>query len=142
MYVCRKMNNSQARTGHQRGMDGRETDDDVDDTPSDTQTQTSSHDTQPAGLPHTLSGRTHNSRPRSPCRPPQHPRCQGLKQHQTNTDKRQGLTREAEGLLRLSSDLAGRDARTRPCVGSCEASMDALLSGYPPAASPNSHSSG
>ena len=32
--------------------------------------------------------------------------------------------------------------RTRPCVGSCEASMDTLLSGYPPAASPNSHSSG
>ena len=28
MYVCRKMNNSQARTGHQRGMGGRETDDD------------------------------------------------------------------------------------------------------------------
>ena len=28
MYVCRKMNNSQARTGHQRGMGGRGTDDD------------------------------------------------------------------------------------------------------------------
>ena len=28
MYVCRKVKNSQARTGHQRGMDGRETDDD------------------------------------------------------------------------------------------------------------------
>ena len=38
--------------------------------------------------------------------------------------------------------FAGRKARTRPCVGSCEASMDTLLSGYPPAASPNSHSSG
>ena len=35
----RKVKNSQARTGHQRGMDGRETDDD--DTPSDTQTQSS-----------------------------------------------------------------------------------------------------
>ena len=28
MYVCRKVKNSQARTGHQRGMGGRETDDD------------------------------------------------------------------------------------------------------------------
>ena len=28
MYVCRKVKNSQARTEHQRGMDGRETDDD------------------------------------------------------------------------------------------------------------------
>ena len=35
-------------------MDGRETDDD--DTPSDTQTQTSSQDTQPAGLPHLREG--------------------------------------------------------------------------------------
>ena len=28
MYVCRKVKNSQARTGHQRGMGGRWTDDD------------------------------------------------------------------------------------------------------------------
>ena len=36
--VCsRKVKNSQARTGHQCGMDGRGTDDD--DTPSDTQTE-------------------------------------------------------------------------------------------------------
>ena len=28
MYVCRKVKNSQARTGHQRGMGGRKTDDD------------------------------------------------------------------------------------------------------------------
>ena len=28
MYVCRKVKNSQARTGHQRGMGGRGTDDD------------------------------------------------------------------------------------------------------------------
>ena len=28
MYVCRKVKNSQARTGHQRGMGGRRTDDD------------------------------------------------------------------------------------------------------------------
>ena len=31
MYVCRKMNNSRARTGHQRGMGGRGTDDDETD---------------------------------------------------------------------------------------------------------------
>ena len=37
---------------------------------SDTQTQTSSQDTQPGWLPHTLSGRTHHSGPRSPCHPP------------------------------------------------------------------------
>ena len=28
MYVCSKVKNSQARTGHQRGMGGRKTDDD------------------------------------------------------------------------------------------------------------------
>ena len=39
-----------------------------------------------------------------------------------------------------SNLVAGRKARTRPCVGSCEVSMDALLTGYWPAASPNSHS--
>ena len=39
-----------------------------------------------------------------------------------------------------SNLVAGRKAWTRPCVGSCEVSMDALLTGYWPAASPNSHS--
>ena len=114
---------------------------------SDTQTQTSSQDTQPAGLPHTLSGRTHHSRPRSPCHPPQHPRCQGTnnsKRAQTG-DSKQTQTSDRGQRVRLkdcsaSSNLAGREARTRPCVGSCEASMDALLSSYPPTASPNSHS--
>ena len=100
-------------------------------------------------LPHTLSGRTHHSRPRSPCHPPQHPRCQGTnhsKRTQTGNSK-QTQTSDRGQRVRLkdcsaSSNLAGREARTRPCVGSCEASMDTLLSGYPPTASPNSHSSG
>ena len=115
---------------------------------SDTQTQTSSQDTQPAGLPHTRSGRTHHSRPRSPCHPPQHSRCQGTnhsKRTQTGNSK-QTQTSDRGQRVRLkdcsaSSNLAGREARTRPCVGSCEASMDTLLSGYPPTASPDSHSS-
>ena len=115
---------------------------------SDTQTQTSSQDTQPGWLPHTLSGRTHHSGPRSPCHPPQHPRCQGTnnsKRTQTG-DSKQTQTSDRGQRVRLkdcsaSSNLAGREARTRPCVGSCEASMDALLSGYPPTASPISHSS-
>ena len=81
---------------------------------SDTQTQTSSQDTQPAWLPHTPSGRTHHSRPRPPCRPPQHTRCQESKQQQTNTDKRQGLTCEARAVCSTSSNLAGREAGREP----------------------------
>ena len=54
------------------------------------------------------------------------------RRQQTNTDRRQGLTCEARADCSASSNLAGREARTRPCVGSCEASMGPLLSGYPP----------
>ena len=65
MYVCRKVKNSQARTGHQRGMGGRWTDDDgTHERHTDTNKQAHKQDT------HTLSWRTHNSGPRSPCRPP------------------------------------------------------------------------
>ena len=43
----------------------------------------------------------------------------------------------AEALVLGDGDTALLE---RPCVGSCEVSMDALLTGYWPAASPNSHS--
>ena len=60
------MNNSQARTGHQRGMGGRGTDDD--DT-HERRTDTNRLTRHTASwLPHTLSCRTHNSRPHPPCR--------------------------------------------------------------------------
>ena len=64
MYVCRKMNNSQARTGHQRVMGGRGTDDD-DTHERHTDTNKLTRHTA-SWLPHTLSSRTHNSRPRIP----------------------------------------------------------------------------
>ena len=68
MYVCRKAKNSQARTGHQRGMGGRWTDDD-DTHERHIDTNKLTRHTA-SGLPHTLSGRTHHSGPRPPCRPP------------------------------------------------------------------------
>jgi len=128
MYVCRKVKNSQARTGHQRGMGGRETDAGqmTATRSSDTQTHTSSQDTHVIQLGcHTPRVGVHITLghvPRPPCRPPQHPRCQGLKQQHTNTDRRQGVTCEARADCSASSNLAGRRARTRPCVGSCEVS--------------------
>ena len=66
----RKVKNSQARTGHQRGMGGRETDDD-DTHERHTDTNKLTRHTA-SWLPHTLSWRTHNSGPHSSCRPPQH----------------------------------------------------------------------
>ena len=55
------MNNSQARTGHQRGMGGRGTDDD-DTHERHTDTNKLTRHTA-SWLPHTLSWRTHNSKP-------------------------------------------------------------------------------
>ena len=87
-----KVKNSQARTGHQRVMGGRETDDDGTRGVSDTQTHTSSQDTQPAGLPHITSKRTalRHSRPRPPCRPPQHSKVPNRNKqgHNNTTDDR------------------------------------------------------
>ena len=74
MYVCRKVKNSQARTGHQRGMGGRWTDDD-DTHERHTDTNRLTRHTA-SWLPHTLSRRTHNSRPHPPCRPPQRSKVQ------------------------------------------------------------------
>ena len=45
MYVCRKVKNSQARTGHQRGMGGRGTDD-HDTLESDTHRHKQAHKTK------------------------------------------------------------------------------------------------
>ena len=90
MYVCSKVKNSQARTGHQRGMGGRWTDDD-DTHERHTDTNKLTRHTA-SWLPHTLSRRTHNSGPHPPCRPPQHstvPRAQTraqLKQQTTGSD--------------------------------------------------------
>ena len=70
MCVCSKVKNSQARTGHQRGMGGRWTDDDgTHERHTDTNRLTRH---TASWLPHTLSWRTHDSRPHLPCRPPQH----------------------------------------------------------------------
>ena len=88
MYVCRKMNNSRAQTGHQRGMGGRGTDDD-DTHERHTDTNKLTRHTA-SWLPHTLSWRTHNSRPHPPCRPPQHskvPREQTRAQQTTDDRK-------------------------------------------------------
>ena len=53
MYVCSKVKNSQARTGHQRGMGGRKTDDD-DTHERHTDTNKLTRHTA-SGLPHILS---------------------------------------------------------------------------------------
>ena len=56
MYVCRKVKNSQARTGHRRGMGGRET---GDDGTHERHTDTNKLTRRTASwLPHTLSWRT------------------------------------------------------------------------------------
>ena len=139
MYVCRKVKNSQARTGHQRGMGGRKTDDD-DTHERHTDTNKLTRHTA-SGLPHILSGRTHHSGHVPPVAPPSTPRCQETNNSTTTQTGDRGERVRLEQACSASSNLvAGRKARTRPCVGSCEVSMDALLTGYWPAASPNSHS--
>ena len=143
------MNNSQARTGHQRGMGGRETDDD-DTHERHTDTNKLTRHTA-SGLPHILSGRTHHSGHVPPVAPPSTPRCQETNNSTTTQTGDRGERVRLEQACSASSNLvAGRKAwtrpcwsvnkMTRPCVGSCEVSMDALLTGYWPAASPNSHS--
>ena len=100
MYVCRKVKNSQARTGHQRGMGGRKTDDD-DTHERHTDTNKLTRHTA-SGLPHILSGRTHHSGHVPPVAPPQHSKVPRDKQQHNNTDRRQGRTCETRaGLLRL-----------------------------------------
>ena len=102
------MKNSQARTGHQRGMGGRWTDDD-DTHERHTDTNRLTRHTA-SWLPHTLSWRTHNSRQRSPCRPPQHPRCQeSNSSKQTQTSDR-GERVRLEQACSASSNRAGRKA--------------------------------
>ena len=86
MYVCRKVKNSQARTGHQRGMGGRWTDDD-DTHERHTDTNKLTRHTA-SGLPHTLSWRTHNSGPHSSCRPPS-TRCQEKQTRAQHHNRRQ-----------------------------------------------------
>jgi len=94
----RKVKNSQARTGHQRGMGGRGTDDD-DTHEQHTDTNRLTRHTA-SWLPHTLSWRTHNSGPHPSCRPPQHSNVP--KQGHNNTTDEQEVTCETRaGLLRL-----------------------------------------
>ena len=139
MYVCSKVKNSQARTGHQRGMGGRKTDDD-DTHERHTDTNKLTRHTA-SGLPHILSGRTHHSGHVPPVAPPSTPRCQETNNSTTTQTGDRGERVRLEQACSASSNLvASRKAWTRPCVGSCEVSMDALLTGYWPAASPNSHS--
>ena len=127
-------------------MDGRETDDD--DT-LERHTDTNKLTGHTASWAATHPEWTYTSlKATFPLAPPPAPAVPRDKPQQTNTDRQQqtNTDKQATGAnerVRLkdcsaSSNLAGREARTRPCVGSCEASMDALLSGYPPAASPNS----
>ena len=125
MYVCRKMNNSQARTGHQRGMGGRGTDDD-DTHERHTDTNRLTRHTA-SWLPHTLSWRTHNSRPRTPCRP--QPSRRRNKQGHNNTTDDRGERVRLEQSCSSSSNLRRPRGRTRPCVGSCEVSLVTLLRG-------------
>ena len=125
-------------------MDGRETDDD--DT-LERHTDTNKLTGHTASWAATHPEWTYTSlKATFPLPPPPAPAVPRDKQQQTNTDsrqqtntdRRQGLTCEARADCSASSNLAGREARTRPCVGSCEASMDTLLSGYPPTAGSNS----
>ena len=97
MYVCSKVKNSQARTGHQRGMGGRKTDDD-DTHERHTDTNKLTRHTA-SGLPHILSGAYTSLRPRPPCRPPQHSKVPRDKQQHNNTDRR--LTYLLTYLLRV-----------------------------------------
>ena len=128
MYVCSKVKNSQARTGHQRGMGGRKTDDD-DTHERHTDTNKLTRHTA-SGLPHILSGRTHHSGHVPPVAPPSTPRCQETNNSTTTQTGDRGERVRLEQACSASSNLvAGRKARTRPCVGSCEVSMDALLTG-------------
>ncbi len=90
LSVCRKMNNSQARTGHQRGMGGRGTDDD-DTHERHTDTNKLTRHTA-SWLPHTLSWRTHNSRPHPPCRPPQHSKVPRETNKGTTNNRQQEVT--------------------------------------------------
>ena len=106
------MKNSQARTGHQRGMGGRWTDDD-DTHERHTDTNKLTRHTA-SWLPHTLSWRTHNSRPHPPCRPPQHPTVPRVQTRAQRHNRRQEVTCEARaGLLHLQQSLRparhGRD---------------------------------
>ena len=113
MYVCRKVKNSQARTGHQRGMGGRWTDDD-DTHERHTDTNKLTRHTA-SGLPHTLSRQTHNSRPHPPCRPPQHPTVPRVQTRAQRHNRRQEVTCEARaGLLYLQqSHRPARHGRDR-----------------------------
>merc|ERR1711965_377789 len=87
------MNNSQARTGHQRGMGGRETDDDDTHERHKDTNRLTRHTA--SWLPHTLSWRTHNSGPHSPYRPPQHSQVPRETNKGTTNNRQQGRTREA-----------------------------------------------
>ena len=127
MYVCRKMNNSQARTGHQRGMGGRGTDDD-DTHERHTDTNRLTRHTA-SWLPHTLSWRTHNSGPHSPCRPPQHSQVPREQTRAQQTTDNRGERVRLEQACSASSNLRRPRGRTRPCVGSCEVSLVTLLRG-------------
>ena len=128
MYVCRKVKNSQARTGHQRGMGGRWTDDD-DTHERHTDTNRLTRHTA-IWLPHTLSRRTHNSGPHPPCRPPQHSTVPRVQTRAQRHNRRQEVTCEARaGLLYLQQSLRpARHGRDR-VWGLSEVSMDALLTG-------------
>ena len=107
------MKNSQARTGHQRGMGGRWTDDD-DTHERHTDTNKLTRHTA-SWLPHTLSWRTHNSRPHPPCRPPQHPTVPRVQTRAQRHNRRQEVTCEARaGLLYLQqSHRPARHGRDR-----------------------------
>ena len=111
MYVCRKVKNSQARTGHQRGMDGRETDDD--DT-LERHTDTNKLTGHTASWAATHPEWTYTSlKATFPLPPPPAPAVPRDKQQQTNTDSRQqtntdsrqGLTCEARVDCSASSNL-------------------------------------
>ena len=105
VYV-RKVKNSQARTGHQRGMGGRWTDDD-DTHERHTDTNKLTRHTA-SWLPHTLSRRTHNSGPHIlPVAPPSTPRCQGHKQGHNSNNRQQEVTCEARAACSTSSNLTG-----------------------------------
>ena len=98
------MNNSRARTGHQRGMGGRGTDDD-DTHERHTDTNKLTRHTA-SWLPHTLSWRTHNSGPHSSCRPPQHSKVPRETNKGTTSQQTTGVTCEARAACSTSSNLA------------------------------------
>ena len=111
MYVGQGEEQSGSDWTPTRYVGGRGTDEDDDTHERHTDTNKLTRHTA-SWLPHTLSRRTHNSRPHPPCRPPQHPTVPRVQTRAQRHNRRQEVTCEARaGLLYLQQ--SHRPARHR-----------------------------